>query len=215
MWKVRKDITGQVFGKVTVIKPDFESGDSRMWICKCQCGIDKSISRDALKSGATVSCGCVGRTSNLKHGMHTSRTYTSWSKMKSRCLNPNDDNYYLYGGRGIFICEKWLSFEGFLADMGERPEGMTLDRIDSDKEYSLENCRWSTPLEQTLNRGVTVKLTYKGETYLLVNWCNRLHLDRKLMYSRIIENRWSVERAFEEDKRLNQHAFGERNNGSR
>ena len=86
------------------------------------------------------------------HGMHKTRTYKTWGKMKSRCRDANNDSYYLYGGRGIYLCEKWNTFLGFLEDMGERPEGRTLDRINNNDGYHKDNCRWATPLEQVLNR---------------------------------------------------------------
>jgi hypothetical protein len=114
-----------------------------------------------LRGGRVKSCGCLrkekvvenGRTnpSNLQHGMCGSPTYISWENMRQRCDNPNATGWERWGGRGITLCERWDSFENFLADMGERPEGTTLDRIDNDGNYEPGNCKWSTSKEQQAN----------------------------------------------------------------
>jgi hypothetical protein len=129
-------------------------------------------------------------------------TYRSWSMMKSRCNNPKDTNYRTYGGRGIKVCEEWNLFANFIRDMGERPEGTTIDRIDVNKGYYKENCRWATPSEQQLNRRCSMSVVYKGEHIPLVLLCKRLGLRYRTIWARI-DSGWTVERAIEEpiDKR--------------
>jgi hypothetical protein len=101
---------------------------------------------------------------NPKHGKYGTPAYVSWIAMKSRCYNPNSFGYEYYGGRGIKVCDKWLEFKGFYEDMGERPEGHTLDRIDNDSDYELSNCRWVSRQAQAINRRCRNKFGYKGVT---------------------------------------------------
>ena len=160
------DLRGKKFGRLTAIlpvpsKPTY-GRKRRSWWCLCDCGEYLIVSRDGLFYN-TKSCGCLYR-DNIhkpkKHGhsgnsggSRPSLTYSTWKSMKRRCLNPNNDNYKFYGGRGITICDEWKNdFRNFLRDMGERPKGTTINRIDNDGKYELGNCEWVTHSTQMKNR---------------------------------------------------------------
>jgi hypothetical protein len=146
-----KDITGQHFGRLVVLRLQSQGGHGihAKWFCCCDCGNTKIVSSNNLKSGQ-VSCGCRG--GNFKHGQRHKSTYRSWDAMLQRCNNPKNTRYKYYGGRGISVCERWRLFINFLADMGERPPGTTLDRIDPNGNYEPGNCRWATQSQQIKNR---------------------------------------------------------------
>jgi hypothetical protein len=152
---------GQVFSRLTLVRREGSSLAMR-WVCLCECGNATRVRGSDLASGRTRSCGCLHteiRRTARKHG-HARRagvspTFQSWSSMLTRCTNPNNAQFHDYGGRGIQVCDRWLKFENFLADMGERPDGLTLDRRDSNGNYAPGNCRWATWDEQGQNRRST------------------------------------------------------------
>lgn len=164
-----KDRSGQRYGMLVALslhetRRDKNGYAEPVWLCRCDCGTVKPVLGKSLQSGNSKSCGCVWKTrpGSRKHGRSNSYTYTTWRGMKDRCENPRHSSFKSYGGRGIRICERWQSFEGFFADMGERPRGMTLDRIDRDGDYSPENCRWATPAEQAGNLPHARRIEHNG-----------------------------------------------------
>lgn len=178
-------------------------GSHEYWKFQCSCGNVKVIRYTSYKSGITRSCGCMRIESSTKHGHRKSRTYSSWRAMKTRCNNKNYFENYLYSQRQIKICDRWNnSFENFLNDMGERPIGKTLDRIDNNGNYEPSNCRWANPSEQSDNRRCVIKITFNNETKTLLEWSKRLMLSRSILYRRIFVDKWSIERAFLEPKNV-------------
>lgn len=154
---VYADLVGQRFGRLLVTaRAAHQLGHPRKWLCLCDCGRITTTGTGNLTSGGTQSCGCLAaevKSARVRtHGMTDTRTWRSWQGMKNRCRNEKNPSYYRYGGRGIQVHEPWLKFENFLADMGERPEGMSLDRIDVNGNYEPSNCQWATSTEQRVNQ---------------------------------------------------------------
>lgn len=165
----RLPLVGVRFGRLVVLAPSRRIPTGAFtWHCRCDCGVEKEVRTSCLRDGTTVSCGCLRKEKNLKrslkHGAYAKSApdlATTWSGMKQRCFNPNTENYRLYGGRGITICDRWLNghdgktgLECFIADMGPKPSpDHTVDRWpDNNGNYEPGNCRWATMAEQNLNK---------------------------------------------------------------
>lgn len=163
---------GDRFGRLTVVSR-FENDrfGRAQWLCVCDCGKEHVAAFFRMKSGHTKSCGCIKR-GNVTHGMSDSKTYNSWLGMKQRCNYQGHAGYSRYGGRGISVCSRWDSFENFLADMGERPDGMSIDRIDPNGNYEPGNCKWATIYEQQRNRRSNINVTIGGVTKCIKDWCD-------------------------------------------
>ncbi len=167
------NLTGQRFGRLQVVRLLTERKHSEaVWECVCECGNIKHIQSYCLRSGQSKSCGCLNREltskANTTHGKTNSLAYKSWEGMMQRCYNPKNNAYRLYGGKGIKVCPLWRdSFEAFYKDMGERPIGLTIERIDSTEDYTPENCKWATYTEQGRNTS-RVKLSVEKVTEIRV-----------------------------------------------
>lgn len=175
------DMTGQRFERLVVLKrAPIEKGKKPKWICQCDCGNITIVTRKHLLDGSTKSCGCYrkdwSREHNTKHGFGRTRLHRIWSGMKDRTCNPNSKYWKNYGGRGITLCPEWYKFENFLkwAIPSGYQDHLTLDRIDNDKGYSPDNCRWATIKEQENNRRNTVYCFYDGEKVPLTILSERL-----------------------------------------
>lgn len=165
---------GTTVGRFTLIRRDGVKAKRAMWLCRCECGSEKSVAAGNLRSGGTVSCGCQRKESAAKthstHGMarvgDVSPEHIAWVGMKGRCLNKNHKHYAHYGARGIVVCDRWLdSFENFFADMGPRPSPKhSIDRIDVNGNYEPRNCRWATWKEQARNKRNNVRITVRGRS---------------------------------------------------
>lgn len=156
------NMLGERFGRLLVVKehPKRQRAGHVCWVCQCDCGTRYIVQGRSLRTGYTKSCGCFAREQSSKrettHG-HTknarpSRTYSSWAAMMSRCYNKRSKDYKRYGAKGISVCRHWHKFENFLNDMGIRPEGKSIDRLDPAGNYNPRNCRWATAKEQVQNR---------------------------------------------------------------
>lgn len=151
---------GQRYGRLTSVKIVGRGVRGyALWQFVCDCGAVKITYANQVREDKIKSCGCLKRDNsarmgkgNISHGMTNTPEYRSWNKMRDRCLNKNGERYSDYGGRGISICTRWNKFENFLADMGSRQSGRSLDRINNDGDYEPRNCRWATAKQQALNR---------------------------------------------------------------
>ena len=185
-----KDLTGQKFNMLTVIGRDTSKSGRPYWICRCDCGSVVSVRGDLLKNGNTKACGCLYR----KHGQalkdNHSRLYSIYHGIKKRCYNPKCKSYKFYGACGILVDEEWMGDSGFknfydwsLAN--GYSDGLSIDRIDSSKDYSPSNCRWVEWGTQANNKSNTLRISYNGKTQSLANWCRELNLNYSKVRQRI------------------------------
>lgn len=194
------DLTGQRFGRLVALRIAVSPSGKRKWECYCNpsfggCGNYSFVNSNALRVGATKSCGCFHRESSAaRHTTHGfSRIgermpeYRSWESMLRRCCNPRDTFFSRYGARGISVCERWReSFENFIADMGRKPTTRhSLDRINNDGNYEPSNCRWATPKEQARNRRSSKIISVDGVSMTLVEWSERTGINPMTIAKRL------------------------------
>ena len=184
----KRDLIGQKLGRLFVVKEAqsvrLPCGRlNRRYFCHCECGAEKIIDAHHLMRGRIRSCGCLKKETSrdrmLKHGLSRiqgkpPKEYTAWQNMKARCCDETNIGYKNYGGRGIKICDRWLhNYENFLIDMGPRPRGTSLDRINNDGNYEPGNCRWATRKEQANNCRNNTLVEWKGEKYTMSEFCRK------------------------------------------
>lgn len=188
-----KDLTGCVFGRVTVLsRAENDARGQTQWLCRCECGRESVLRSDTARAGRNRDCGCSVVAKMTGFSRHPLRSV--WSGMMHRCYSPKNHSFKHYGGRGITVCERWHKLENFLADMGERPPGTSIDRIDVNGNYEPSNCRWATPLEQGRNRRKNYKLEVGGVPMTLDEAAAALGLTRSTLWSRL-ERGWTPEEA--------------------
>ena len=201
-----KDITGMKFGRLTVLRLSHKDNRHEChWLCKCDCGNEKTVSGNKLRSGNTKSCGCMqkefldGRL-RRKHGLTNAKLYATWENMKHRCNDPNNWMYPNYGGRGIKVCEEWLDSSTFFewALRHGYEEGLSIERINVNGNYEPNNCRWVTQKVQSRNSRTNHLITYNDQTHCLVEWAEILGMPYTVIKNRITRLKWDVKRAFTE-----------------
>ena len=187
------DLTGMRFNRWSVVRrvENSKAGQTR-WLCKCDCGTGGVVQAAALKTGHSKSCGCLIVETTIKrstkHGHATngiSNTYKTWAGMMSRCSDANNDRFFDYGGRGISVHARWHKFEGFLADMGEKPKGSSIDRINVNGNYEPGNCRWATHTQQARNKRNNRLVTALGQTMCVADWAERTGLRSNTIIDRL------------------------------
>ena len=213
----KRNLIGQEFDRLTVVK---FVGRNRyghaLWLCDCTCGGSATVSAPNLRR--THSCGCFQRETagdqSRIHGRNGTLEWNSWRAMKERCFNPKADRYDRYGGRGITVCERWLEFAAFYADMGPRPSAnSSIERKDNDPGYWCghcadciskgweANCRWAAPVEQARNSDHVHELTFNGVTRCISEWAEIARIDRRTIHTRLRDG-WSIEDALTRPPRI-------------
>ncbi len=200
---VFRDLTGQKFNHLTVIKYVGRKNKKTIWHCVCDCGNEKDVDSNSLISGNTKACGCHqydGLEKRRTHGKSKTRLYRIWSNMKSRCYYPNAKYFENYGGRGIRVCDEWINdfvkFYEWAMENGYS-DNLTIDRIDNDGNYSPTNCQWVTRSTQMNNVRNNRIIEYNGKEQTLAEWAVELEMPYYILNGRINSLNWDINRAFE------------------
>jgi len=175
-----------------------------MWLCRCDCGKERVVNKTNVTRGLSKSCGCLNIekivSRSMTHGHSRSgkitRTYKIWVGINVRCRNKNSIAYKWYGMNGIKICDRWRSYQNFLDDMGECPEGLEIDRINNNGNYEPGNCRWTDRITNANNVRTNRLVWWNGKRQTMAQWCRELHLRYQLTVQRINRDHWTIERAF-------------------
>lgn len=199
---IKNDLTGKRFNLLVAIEPKDVVSGGRKWLCECDCGNTAIVLATKLKQSHTKSCGCYQKKraseSNKTHGLSETRTYHIWEGMRQRAFYRNSSKQQYYNHVNMDL--SWSSYETFLKDMGECPDGHTIDRIDNHGDYNKQNCKWSTRKEQANNKCSNRKMLYHGKEYNMTALAELFEIDPRLVWSRVNRG-WSIDRAIEDNKR--------------
>lgn len=210
--KRRDNLEGIIFGRLTAQYLLGSYQNKHYWLCKCSCGCLSEVPAISLRSGNTTSCGCLTRENSIAksktHGMSHTPIYGMWRRMIQRCEDPNCTDYSYYGGRGISVCPEWHDFANFIRDVGERPDGMTLERIRNNEGYSHGNVRWASRHEQMQNTRGVVLITHNGETRTISEWARYVGIKPSTLNARLNVLGYTIEEAL-----LKEVKFGAMLNG--
>jgi hypothetical protein len=194
-----EDLSNKKFGRLTVIKfLGLDNYNQAQWMCECDCGNERQVKTSKLTSGVIISCGCLNYSTTsenkIVHGMANTIIYKRWAGIKGRCCNPKNHAYKDYGGRGIKICDEWkedfVAFYSWAMENGYN-ENLSIDRIDVNGNYTPDNCRWVTSIEQQNNTRHNILLTVNGVTHTVAEWAKIVGVTRHLIYNRLA-NGWQV-----------------------
>lgn len=200
-----EDLTGQRFGRLTVLERAPKPSKQTYWLCSCDCGNQATVRGSNLRCGKTKSCGCLHdelssarlKAQNTTHGESQSRLYGIWCDMKKRCNNPSHWAYARYGGRGIAVCDEWQGFESFYdwAMSHGYSDSLTIERTNNNEEYCPQNCQWVSMTVQSRNRSNNTTLEFADERLTVSEWAERMSMAYTTLYGRIYNYGWSVEKA--------------------
>jgi hypothetical protein len=196
------DLTDQRYGRLIVLRRGENNKHRQLhWVCQCDCGKTCTPLGMTLRKGQSQSCGCLHKEVtgeiNRSHGMTRTPIYAIWHSMMQRCYNTNNHAYNRYGGRGITVVDDWHNFKVFYKDMGDKPKGKSLERLDNSGPYSLKNVTWADAKQQANNRRSNVVLDFKGRKQTMQQWSDETGLKVQTVWARLNRG-WSVDRALTE-----------------
>lgn len=209
--KLKENLVGLRFTRLVVNEFAYKDDHSNnYWKCVCDCGAEITVAQSSLRRTLTQSCGCLqkerARESNSTHRMSNTSEYRIWCGIIQRTSNVKEVLYEYYGGRGIKVCERWLrSFENFYEDMGPRPgPEYSIERINNERNYCPENCKWSTDVEQNRNRRSNVMITFEDKTMCMTDWAEEKYINLSTLRDRLSRG-WSIEKALNTPARFIQN----------
>ena len=205
----KKNEVGNIYGRLTVYSSAESIGNHAAWNCICECGNNSVVTGTHLRSGHTLSCGCLHKDNLTKHGECGSKEYQIWSGMISRCYNQTNKNFSNYGGRGISVCDRWReSPTNFILDMGKCGDGMSIERNDVNGNYEPSNCRWATDIEQARNKRTNNVIEFNGLKMCLTEWAEKTGINPSTLFNRLTVRGWSIEKSLTHPVRFKSQSIG-------